>query len=247
MRIIRLVVYSVYLLIIRIKGIKQWIIRKTKGDKEAWIYGQKVLYKSSKGTIKIVGMDIKVLGKENLIDETCVFMGNHQGLLDIPTLRYGADRNIDFIAKKELLKIPSIGFWLTHLKCVLIDRDNPRQGMRAISEAIDNIKDGYTMAIFPEGTRTKDGEVHKFKKGSMRIPIKSGAPIVPFAISGSSVAIETLNKLKKRQVYIFFGKPIYTNNLTREEQNDITEIVEEEVSRLYKKLREINKNEKKNI
>ena len=118
-------------------------------------------------TINIIGMEIEVEGFENIPDKTCVFMGNHQSILDIPVMRYSTQRTLDFVAKKELAKAPLIGYWITHVKSVTIDRDNVREGMKAINQAVNNIKDGYNFTIFPEGTRSKDGKIHEFKKGSI--------------------------------------------------------------------------------
>lgn len=141
MKYIKYVRYVVYMLIMRLKGIKRDYIEKFKGEEEAWKYAQEVFRKWTYFTINIIGMEIEVEGFENIPDKTCVFMGNHQSILDIPVMRYSTQRTLDFVAKKELAKAPLIGYWITHVKSVTIDRDNIREGMKAINQAVNNIKD----------------------------------------------------------------------------------------------------------
>lgn len=85
------------------------------------------------------------------------------------------------------------------------------------------------MAIFPEGTRSKNGEVSEFKKGSMKLAVKAKAPIVPVSIDGTSKCFEDNKKFKEGKVTIVFGKPIYTDDLTKEEEKTLTSKVRDEV------------------
>ena len=206
MKYIKYVRYVVYMLIMRLKGIKRAYIEKFKGEEEAWKYAQEVFRKWTYFTINIIGMEIEVEGFENIPDKTCVFMGNHQSILDIPVMRYSTQRTLDFVAKKELAKAPLIGYWITHVKSVTIDRDNIREGMKAINQAVNNIKDGYNFTIFPEGTRSKDGKIHEFKRGSIKIASKSKAPIIPVAIKGTSACFEDSKEFVPGKLKLFLGK-----------------------------------------
>lgn len=236
MKYIKFIRYGIYMLWLRLKGIKRTFIHKLKGEDEAWRYGQEVFIKWSNFTINIIGMDIEIIGKENIPKETCVFMGNHQSILDIPVLRHTADRPLDFVAKQELAKVPIMGYWITHMKSVTIDRENVREGMKAINQAIKNIKDGYSFAVFPEGTRSKDGEIHEFKKGSIKLATKSKVPIVPFALEGTSACFEDKRDFLPGKVKIIFGEPIVTEGISKEEEKELMDKVEEVVRNLYKKL-----------
>lgn len=233
--------YGLFMAWIRIKGIGWNYLNKFKGKEAAWRFGQEVFAQFSRVTIKVVGMDIHVKGKENIPEGTCVFMGNHQSILDIPVLRNSAGRTIDFVAKKELLKVPVVGYWISHINSVALDRENPREGIRAINKAVENVKEGYTFAVFPEGTRSKDGKIHEFKKGSGKIATKPKVPIVPFVIKGTSACFEDNKKFIPGRIDIIFGEPIETENLTRDEEKNITETVYEKVISLEKEI------EKKNI
>ena len=236
MKYIKYVRYVVYMLIMRLKGIKRAYIEKFKGEEEAWKYAQEVFRKWTYFTINIIGMEIEVEGFENIPDKTCVFMGNHQSILDIPVMRYSTQRTLDFVAKKELAKAPLIGYWITHVKSVTIDRDNIREGMKAINQAVNNIKDGYNFTIFPEGTRSKDGKIHEFKKGSVKIATKSKAPIVPVAIKGTSACFEDSKEFVPGKVKVIFGEAIETENISREVEKELMLRVEESVRNLYEKI-----------
>ncbi|MDB2075410.1 MULTISPECIES: lysophospholipid acyltransferase family protein [Clostridium] len=236
MKYIKYVRYVVYMLIMRLKGIKRAYIERFKGEEEAWKYAQEVFRKWTYFTINIIGMEIEVEGFENIPDKTCVFMGNHQSILDIPVMRYSTQRTLDFVAKKELAKAPLIGYWITHVKSVTIDRDNVREGMKAINQAVNNIKDGYNFTIFPEGTRSKDGKIHEFKKGSVKIATKSKAPIVPVAIKGTSACFEDSKEFVPGKVKVIFGEAIETENISREVEKELMLRVEESVRNLYEKI-----------
>ena len=236
MKYIKYVRYVVYMLIMRLKGIKRAYIERFKGEEEAWKYAQEVFRKWTYFTINIIGMEIEVEGFENIPDKTCVFMGNHQSILDIPVMRYSTQRTLDFVAKKELAKAPLIGYWITHVKSVTIDRDNVREGMKAINQAVNNIKDGYNFTIFPEGTRSKDGKIHEFKKGSVKIATKSKAPIVPVAIKGTSACFEDSKEFVPGKVKVIFGEAIETENISKEVERELMLRVEESVRSLYEKI-----------
>lgn len=236
MKYIKYVRYVVYMLIMRLKGIKRDYIEKFKGEEEAWKYAQEVFRKWTYFTINIIGIEIEVEGFENIPDKTCVFMGNHQSILDIPVMRYSTQRTLDFVAKKELAKAPLIGYWITHVKSVTIDRDNIREGMKAINQAVNNIKDGYNFTIFPEGTRSKDGKIHEFKRGSIKIASKSKAPIIPVAIKGTSACFEDSKEFVPGKVKVIFGEAIETENISKEVERELMLRVEESVRSLYEKI-----------
>lgn len=229
--------YGFYMIWMRMRGAKRFTLDKCKGDKAAWEYGQEVFGKWSDFTIKSVGMNIHVKGLENIPKTTCIFMGNHQSILDIPVLRHVVNRELDLVAKEELLKVPVIGYWIKNLNCVAIDRSNPREGIKAISKVINLVKEGYTFAVFPEGTRSKDGKVHEFKKGTFKIATKSKAPIVPFAIKGTSACFEDNRKFKKGEIYITFGKIFETKNLTKDEEKLLPEKVERSVREMFNNIK----------
>lgn len=222
MKIYKGIHYLFYMIALRLKAIKLWYIRKTKGIEAGFEYSAKVGLDWSNYTInKAVNMRVTVKGKENIPDEACCFIGNHTSILDIPLLVDSAGRAMGFIAKKEMLKTPVIGYWMQQYNCVALDREDTRSAIKVIKEGAENLTKGYSMCIFPEGTRSKDGTLGEFKKGSLKLATKAKAPIVPVAICGAYRAFEIDRKFKPIDITVSFGEPIYTENLTRDEEKEL--------------------------
>ena len=221
--LLRKIIYAFYVVLVIIKGLKYELIRKFKGKVSALEYAQKITYLWCKFTIKIIGIDLEVKGLENIPKEPCVFIGNHSSILDIPILLCTVNRNIGFISKKEILKTPIIGYWLTRTNCVAMDRENPRTALKAINDAVQNLKDGSSMAIFPEGTRNKEGKVGEFKKGSLKLATKAKAPIVPVSIERASRAFEDTKDFVPTKIKLVFGEAIDTKNLSKDEDLNLTD------------------------
>ena len=223
--IIKGVLYGAYMLNVRVKAIKHSWIKKYKGQEEADKYAQKTAYLWAKYTIKTIGIDLEVKGLENIPDEACVFIGNHTSILDIPIMFYTIDRLVGFVAKKEMLKAPVIGMWLEKAHCIPLDRENPREAIKTINYGVELLKKGYSLAIFPEGTRSKDGNIGEFKKGSLKLATKAKAPIVPIAIDRAYTSFEKDKKFKPSKIKVTFGNVISTAELTKEEEKTLNEDV----------------------
>ncbi|WP_036224770.1 lysophospholipid acyltransferase family protein [Mesoaciditoga lauensis] len=131
--------------------------------------------------------EVVILGRENIPKEgPYIIVANHRSMLDISLIQGYINPHAGFIAKKELDKFFTIGDFLRVLGGELIDRDNPRDAIKAISRMIKRMKEEkQVVAIFPEGTRSQDGKVHEFKAGSMKIILKSKVPVLPMAIVGT--------------------------------------------------------------
>ena len=197
----------------------------TKQDIQEYI--DKVVNGWASHVLNYVGAKINVIGKENVPEGTCLYVANHQGFFDIPIIISSLDNSVGFIAKKELLKLKVLTYWMSQMHCIFMDRSNVRESIKAINEGIENLKNGYSMVIFPEGTRSKGPKVGEFKKGSLKLALKSGVPIVPIAIDGSYKLREGNEKsrIKSGEVKVTICKPIYTENLSKEELTNLAEIV----------------------
>jgi len=128
---------------------------------------------------------IKVIGKENLPkDPGFSIYSNHTSMMDIPVLMYKLDKYpVAFLQKKVVNDFFAIGKWTPALGCVMIDRSDARKGAEAIVNVIKNIKNGLSMVVFPEGTRSNEiGKLIEFKSGSFKVALKSKAPLVPITI-----------------------------------------------------------------
>ena len=127
-----------------------------------------------------------VKGKHNLQDRNYIFASNHASLIDIPLLLIAVNRYTVFIAKSELSKIPIFKSILDRAGFIFVDRRNNDSAVESMNNLMDDIKETpRSVAIFPEGTRTKDGELLPFKKGAAIFGINTKIPIIPVAISGT--------------------------------------------------------------
>ncbi|OIJ21315.1 1-acyl-sn-glycerol-3-phosphate acyltransferase [Anaerobacillus alkalidiazotrophicus] len=145
----------------------------------------------AKKLVRLSGSTIRVNGKGNLPEKNSfVIVSNHQGNFDIPILLGFLERPLGFISKVEVKKMPIIRDWMFYMNCVFIDRKDRRQGIRAINQGAENIKNGSNIVIFPEGTRSKGIKKNPFKSGSFKLAQKAEASIVPVAINGSFKIME---------------------------------------------------------
>ncbi|MBF8982809.1 1-acyl-sn-glycerol-3-phosphate acyltransferase [Lutibacter sp. B2] len=185
-----------------------------------------ITYHWGKKTFDASGSTLEVEGLENIPEGPIVVISNHQGFFDIPVLLFAIHKPISFIAKIELATIPIFGTWMKLIKCIFIDRDNPRQSLKAINSGVNLLKEGHSMVIFPEGTRSKGSTMGEFKKGSLRLATKAKVPILPVTIKGTYKILEDNNKrIKPSKVKVVISKPIYTDNLSKEEESMLSDQV----------------------
>lgn len=165
----------------------------------------------SKFLMLISGVRVTASGIENIPrDQALIFASNHQGAADILILLANIPVNFRFAIKKELFKIPVFGWYLKKAAYFSIDRKLVLSAYRTVEMIIDVIKQGESVLIFPEGTRTRTGELGKFKRGSLLAALKSGAPIIPIAISGSFNIMQAGSWMfHPNPVKFNVGKPIY--------------------------------------
>ena len=141
-----------------------------------------------------------------------------------------------FIAKKEMERYPLLSDWMRNLHCQFLDRDNIKEGLKTILAAIDCVKNGVSIWIFPEGTRSREEGMLPFKEGSFKIAEKSGCPIIPVAMHHTADIFENqFPRMKKTHVTVEFGTPIPTAELSKEEKKELSKNVQETISRMLKK------------
>lgn len=196
----------------------EWLIGKFNKNTEDY-QCLRMVQRAFKLMISMAGTDVTVIGEENIPDEPVLFIGNHRSYFDI-LLTYSRCRRLTgYVAKKEMLRYPLLRDWMKRLHCLFLDRDNPKEGLKTILEAIDYIKNGISICIFPEGTRN-DGEelsILPFHSGSFKIAEKSGCPIVPISMNNTiSIFERQFPRVKKTHVIIEYGKPIYPRELDKD-------------------------------
>ena len=169
---------------------------------------------------------MEVSGVENIPKENCVFISNHQAIFDGFVLLAYIDKPFGFIAKKEIKKIPLVSKWIKSIESIYIDRESPRESIKAIQEGVEKINHGHSMMIFPEGTRSLSSNMNSFKKGSMKLAIKSKATIVPITIDGTYNVLEVGRKVTGNKVKMVIHKPINIDSLSKEEEQDLSKYVQ---------------------
>lgn len=172
--------------------------------------------------------DVTVIGAEKVPkDEAVCFIANHQGNMDIPVLLGYINKPMAFVAKIELAKIPFISPWMRLMGCTFIDRKSPRASVKAMHDAADGLKNGYSQMIFPEGTRSRGGAHREFKAGSFKLAYMAQATIVPITIDGTWRLLEEKGKFSKGKVTLTVHDPIVTKGLSKEEMASLPAKVEQ--------------------
>ena len=187
----------------------------------------------SRGILKVTGVTLTVEGLENIPKEgPCVFVGNHRSYYDIPLLLASLDKPHGILAKEELEKIPLLNRWMKLLGCVFVQRDALRASVRALNDATAIVESGRSFVIFPEGTRYKgeEGGAGEFKNGAFRIAVKTGAPVVPVAMTGARALFENNgNRCHPGRVHISILPPIQTAGMSKAEQKQLPEAVRQTI------------------
>ncbi len=184
--------------------------------------------------LAIVGVRVRVIGVEHLDSKAIyVFAGNHTSQFDIYAFQADCPHDFRWIAKKELFNIPVFGWAMQSAGFISIDRSKGREALRSLNLAAKRIAAGSSVLVFPEGTRSKDGKLHKFKSGAFVLAIKSGVPVVPIGFNGAS-AIMPAGKLfpKRGEIIIRIGKPIPTTEYKTKNKQELADLVNKHVAEL---------------
>ena len=184
--------------------------------------------KWSSQLLGIAGCKVGVKGLENIPEnQTVLYVGNHQSNFDIPLAITYLPKTKGFIAKIELLKMPFVRDWMKHMQCIFMDRSDMRQQVKSITQGIKTLKEGQSMVIFPEGTRSPDGEIKAFKPGGLKLATKSGVPIVPITIKNSKEIMKKGSLLiRPANVEIIISEPIWIEAEMNKDTVTLTETVQ---------------------
>ena len=201
----------------------EWIISKFH-PYAADISQLRMVQWAFRAILRICGTKITVIGEENVpTDEAVLYIGNHKSFFDILITYARCPRLTGYISKDSMKKIPLLSIWMTRLHCLFLNREDLKEGLKTILAGIDNIKNGISMCIFPEGTRNKtDERLLPFKEGSFKMAEKTGCAIIPMAITNSAEIFENhLPKIKPTHVILEYGTPIYPKELDKETRKKI--------------------------
>ncbi len=224
---LRFILVAIFLLLYFLLGIPilgiLWLIGKVN-KRSADLAALRIVQWGFKVILKISGVEVTVIGEDRVPDEPVLYVGNHRSYFDI-LLTYSRCRDLTgFVAKKEMLNYPFLRTWMKRVYCLFLDRDNIREGLKTILTAIDQVKNGISVFIFPEGTRNKGEELSllPFHAGSFKIAEKSGCPIVPVALNNTINIFEGhLPYIRKTHVVLEYCSPIYMNEMEKEDRKKI--------------------------
>ncbi len=198
---------------------------------------QAIVVTAFKIILFICGIKKTVLGRDHIpADKAVLYVSNHRSYFDI-LLGYTTVPNLTgFVAKKEMSKLPFISIWMGFMNCLFLDRDNVREGLKTILKGVEHINNGYSIFISPEGTRNQQAERLPFKEGSLKMAEKSRCPIIPVTINNTDNIFENhLPWIRRAHVVIEYGKPIYPEELSKEDRKFIGAYVQEIIKETYTK------------
>jgi 1-acyl-sn-glycerol-3-phosphate acyltransferase len=165
-----------------------------------------------------------------------IYMSNHQSNFDIPVLLAHLPVQFRWLAKAELFKIPIFSRAMRGAGYVRIDRFNREAAIESIKEAAAKMKDGVSVMIFPEGTRSDDGSIRPFKKGGFVMAVDTGVPIVPIILKGTwPIMAKSSWRINAGEVTLQIEKPIDTTGYTRDTKDDLIETVRSAICRGFEK------------
>lgn len=234
-RLIIALLFAVLFLILTIPLlIVEWIIRKFNRY-AADISSLRIIQWVFRVIAFICGVKLTVIGEENVPkDEAVLYIGNHRSYFDIILTYSRCPRLTGYIAKDVMGKVPLLNIWMKRLYCLFLDRKDMKKGLQTILTGIDQVKNGISMCIFPEGTRNRTAEeMLPFKGGSFKIAERTGCPILPMAITGSADILENhVPKIRPAHVIIQYGAPIRLEELAPEDRKHLSSYVQNEIHRM---------------
>ncbi len=221
----------------------EWIIGKFSPQVKE-ISSLRIIQAVFKFILWVAGTKVTLIGEENVPKDTPVlYIGNHRSYFDIVLTYSRCPIRTGYIAKKEMEHYPLLSNWMRYLHCLFLDRKDIKQGLKTILTAIEKVKSGVSICIFPEGTRSKSAdetELLPFHEGSFKIATKSGCAIIPMSINNTAEIFEAhMPKIKSTHVVLEYGKPIYVKDLPKEDQKHLGEYTRNIILETLRKNREL--------
>jgi 1-acyl-sn-glycerol-3-phosphate acyltransferase len=181
--------------------------------------------------VNCVGVRVRVKGTERIPPGTCIFAANHTSSADAPAVVGAIPRRIAILLKRSLFEWPIVGqaFHLAHF--IPVDRFNRESAIDSLEKATIALRDGQSFLIYPEGTRSPDGRLQEFKKGTAVMAIKSGVPLVPVACSGAHRVMEKRKlRIKPGDILVEFLEPIDPSKYSLEEREALIQELHDRVA-----------------
>ncbi len=199
-----------------------------------WMYPWALF--GARNWLRLSGMKVKVSGLEQLDPkQTYVFISNHRSYLDTAALFGFVGRRIGILAKKELLKVPILGYGMSYVNIMAIDRSNRQRALETVRAATERIRSGVSFGVYAEGTRARPGQFLPFKKGAFYMAVEAGVPIVPIAIRNTDRLMgKGTGEAHTGTIDMRLLAPIETRGLSSDE--DVKRLVKEVHARIGEEL-----------
>ncbi len=241
---IRLILVAVFLVLFLVLGIPllliEWVIGKFN-QRAKDISSLRIVQWAFKMILFLAGTKVVIKGEENVPkNEPVLYVGNHRSYFDIVITYSRVPDLTGYIAKKEMLRWPLLVNWMKNLHCLFLDRQDVKQGLKTILTAIDKVKAGISICIFPEGTRNRVNDTFmEFHEGSFKVASKSGCAVIPMAIYNSAAIFEDhIPWIRKTTVIVEYGKPFYIKDLPKETQKRVGAYSRDLIMENYFRLKE---------
>jgi len=184
--------------------------------------------------LKICGIIVHIKGLEHVKEPPYIFMCNHQSALDIFALLSSLPVPFKWIAKRSLFLIPFLGWGMKKAGYISLDRENPREALKAIEDAASKIREGMNIIIFPEGTRGDGRNLLPFKKGGFSLALRAKVPIIPMGINGTSILQPKGSFLPRQKgvIYITIGEVLHVECESRSAKTKVMSEVREQIEKL---------------
>lgn len=226
----RTIITVLYIFLFLILGLPvlgiEWIISKFN-KAHADMVQLRIVQWGLKCVAFISGVRLTVIGEENVPkDEPVLYIGNHRSFFDVVVTYARCPGLTGYIAKDGVNKVPIFRIWMKRLHCIFLKRDDMKEGLKVILKAIEYVKSGISICIFPEGTRNKDKDnptsLLPFKEGSFKIAIKTGCKIVPMALIGTADILENhFPWIHSTDIKLIYGEPIDVSALDKDQQKHV--------------------------
>jgi len=169
----------------------------------------------SRIALRVCAVRVTTRGTELLEpDRSYIYVSNHASMFDIPVVSAGVPDDLRIVYKRELERIPVFGWGLRLSNYIAVDRGRSPEARRSLEEAIEKIRNGASVLMFAEGTRTADGKLQPFKRGAFHLAVRSGVPVVPLTINGSfGIVPKHSLRIQSGTVELVFSTPIATKAL----------------------------------
>lgn len=226
----RTIITVLYIFLFLILGLPvlgiEWIISKFN-KAHADMVQLRIVQWGLKCVAFISGVKLTVIGEENVPrDEPVLYIGNHRSFFDVVVTYSRCPGLTGYIAKDGVNKVPIFRIWMKRLHCIFLKRDDMKEGLKVILKAIEYVKSGISICIFPEGTRNKDrnnpASLLPFKEGSFKIASKTGCKIVPMALIGTADILENhFPWIHSTDIKLIYGEPIDVSDLDKDQQKHV--------------------------